>query len=89
MDYERDYPKDWSQFEIEQWEAITEWSNARYDDSLQALYHESLFNFDSGLSYDERTAIREHLNELLEDDWGIDFDAEFDWEDYRAWYDTA
>jgi hypothetical protein len=59
------------------------------DPTAKALYHEGLFAMDSGWSPDQRTAIRDNLRDYLYDTYGIDFDAEFDWDAWRESYADA
>ncbi len=56
-----------------------------YDPTAQALYHEAYFN--RGVwEPEELSAIRESLNSYLIDNYGIDFDAVFDWDAWREAY---
>lgn len=45
--------------------------------------------FLSNESMDLRSFARDQLIEILSDRYGLDFDNEFDWENFRAYYDTA
>lgn len=58
-----------------------------HDDVAEALYHNGFYNFD--VSHDDRMAIRESLSSYLSSEYGIDFQAEFDWESWREGYENA
>lgn len=53
---------------------------------FQAYYDNGLWDFDNAFTREERFAIQESMREYLRDEYGIDFDAVFDWEDYRELY---
>jgi hypothetical protein len=56
------------------------------------LYLQDLFDtamFDPDASQQERETAYSDLVDYLWDQYDIDFDYAFDWEDYREWYDTA
>lgn len=50
----------------------------------QAFY--AAFHPDSGFSHSRRDAFFEYLIDYAEDEYGIDFEEEFDWEGFREWY---
>lgn len=56
------------------------------DERLQIEFHEALF--DRELDAETREEIYNDLLDYL-DELGIDFEAEFDWIEYREWYDAA
>jgi hypothetical protein len=67
-------------------------SNADYaffdDTTAKALYHEAFFapgDWDPS----QLQAIREDLRDYLMNEYGFDFDAEFDWEAWREAYGSA
>ncbi len=57
------------------------------DDHLQALFDAAMFDTDRTST--ERDAIYDELVSYLWDEYQIDFEEVFDWEDYREWYDSA
>jgi hypothetical protein len=59
------------------------------DPVAQALFHEGYFVRDSHFSSEELGAIRDNLNAYLADEYGIDFNAEFDWKIWRNAYAEA
>jgi hypothetical protein len=56
------------------------------DPVAEALFHEAYFVRNSSFNADELSAIRENLNAYMADTYGIDFEAEFDWDIWRAAY---
>jgi len=56
------------------------------DPTAEALFHEAYFVKDSEYNPSELRAIREALQDYLEDNYGIDFNDQFDWETWRASY---
>jgi hypothetical protein len=58
------------------------------DPVAEALYHEAYFNKGSWES-DELSAIRDSLNAYMMDEYGIDFDAAFDWNTWREMYESV
>lgn len=68
--------------------------NAMWDDVggfddlyAQALYHEAYFAMEH--RGDELTAVRDELQDYLLREYGIDFEAEFDWDAWREAYSEA
>lgn len=57
------------------------------DPYLQTLFDAALF--DPDISDEAREQYYQTLVEYLWDNYGIDFEDVFDWEDYRSWYDAA
>lgn len=76
-------PSDWNNDEIALWNDVF----GQQDEYAQALFHAGYF--DSGYEADERSRIRSALQEHLENVYGIDFDAGFDWEAWREAYGNA
>lgn len=63
-------------------------SNEAFNDGfVQNLYDMALFNSD--LSTEEHAYAMDSLKEYLWDEYGVDFDDVFDWEDYREHYEAA
>jgi hypothetical protein len=58
-----------------------------FDQELQSLYHEAMFNFH--LTSDEIITAREQLDDYMQRTYGMDFWNEFDWQAYRTWYDRT
>lgn len=44
---------------------------------------------DSGYSHRERDAFYEYFLDYVQNEYGIDFEEEFDWEAFRDWYGSA
>lgn len=51
------------------------------DPRAQELFSEAFFH--------ENAEAYQDLVDYLWDEYGIDFEDAFDWEDFRAWYDAA
>lgn len=77
-------PQNWSDTESEIWQNSFGEFDVFYDPVAQTLYNEAFFNFDAREG--EVSAIRTALEEYLEREYGIDFDAEFDWDAWRDAY---
>lgn len=54
------------------------------DYSVRELFWDLMY--DNTLLPEQRMAISEELNDLIWDEYGIYFDAIWDWEDFREWY---
>lgn len=59
-----------------------------YDPVAQYLYHEAYFNSDNWGS-GALTRLRDDLRSYLMSEYGMSFDAVFDWEVWREAYDNA
>lgn len=57
------------------------------DEWLQTLYNTSMFDME--MSARDRDFVYQALVDHLEKEYDIDFAAEFDWEGYREWYESA
>lgn len=57
------------------------------DKSLQLLFDVALFDHD--IRPGERDMAYDALVEYMWDEYEIDFDDVFDWDDYREWYEGA
>ena len=58
------------------------WGNdAEADPLVQGMFERAFFD-------DDDQAYRD-LIDLLWDEYGIDFEDAFNWEDFRSWYDAA
>ena len=73
----------WSDRQVDLWGDIVEFG-VTSDGVAESLFHAAYFEFDR--STDEINAIRDTLDQYLMDEYGIDFDAAFDWEAYREMY---
>jgi hypothetical protein len=62
---------------------ITQESNDEY---AQYWFNEYFFNPD--LSDSQREEIYREMVDYMWDEYGIDFEQAFDWEDFREWYDS-
>lgn len=81
------FPDDWDYEERELFkDLIGDEREALEDYDLQDLFHDALFDQDIGP--EERALAYDDLLDYLFDEYDIDFEAEFDWEDYRDWYDS-
>ena len=77
-------PENWSDVERQLWEPF---GDAVDDSMAQTPFNEGYFNPD--LTTDERVAIREALDDYLQDVYGYDFSEIFDWEAWREAYGEA
>jgi hypothetical protein len=53
-------------------------NDTQFDSHAQELFVEAFFN-DNDAAYID-------LVEYMHDEYGIDFEQEFDWQDFREWY---
>jgi hypothetical protein len=75
----------WSSFEEDAFERIgAENAFVFQDEMLQQAFDIGFFNMDVDKDY--REAAREFVEEWLELEYGIEFDAVFDWDDWRENY---
>jgi hypothetical protein len=51
------------------------------------LFWEVMYNDE--LTAGERAELQQELSDYLWEEYGIDFDDVWDWEDFRSWYDAA
>lgn len=68
------------------------YDNLGFGESAQDQTAHDLFwsvYYDNDLSIPGREAVLQELNDYLWDEYGIDFEAVWDWEDFREWYDSA
>jgi hypothetical protein len=90
-------PLDPAQFDLpQQWYGIEEtlFLDLVFDDPIIANdpYLQELFDtalFDPDVQGSMREDAYQAMSQYLWDEYGIDFDDVFDWEDYRDWYDAA
>lgn len=61
-------------------------SNAQ-DSEVHNLFWDLMYNDD--LTRAEREEIHEQLRDYLYDEYGLDFDDIWDWDDFREWYDSV
>lgn len=81
-------PDEWGRNKAALWQDATKaHNNIGYDPDAQALYDAALYSFDE--DPDNRAAILQNLKDYIADTYNVDWDKVFDWEDYRANYDTA
>lgn len=57
------------------------------DLEARRIFDDVMYNDD--LSRDERADRYEDLKDYYFDEYGIDFDELWDWEDFREWYDSG
>lgn len=55
------------------------------DQYAHDLFWDAFYNDD--LTISDRMDIMDQLADYLYDEYGIDFEAIWDWDDFRAWYD--
>lgn len=78
---------EWSEEEKELFDHLLENNrDAHFDRQLEDLFDEAFFR--RGVSREDRNSAYMELNEYLADEYGIDFDDVFEWENYREWYDA-
>lgn len=80
-------PNDWSDAEKNLWHDTFDPIGGFADRQAQALFDAGYFNTD--ISSDDRSAIRDALSDYLMDTYGVDFDEVFDWEAWREAYGEA
>jgi hypothetical protein len=79
-------PDDWDNSENRIWDQLVsgdEWMGG--DPVLQELFDTSFLNPD--VTTDERRDAYDELVEYMWNEYGVDFEDVFDWEDYRVYYD--
>lgn len=87
-DWERDIPGWWEPTEAELFNDLLGGEPELFQDpELQDIFHEALF--DDDIDARSRAESYDDLIAYLWDEYGIDFEADFDWESYREWYDAA
>ena len=75
----------WSSFEEDQFTQLGRSDHDIFhDNDLRNAYDIGWFNQDVDKDY--RTAAREFVVEWLHDEYGIEFDAVFDWDEWRERY---
>jgi hypothetical protein len=77
-------PESWSDTERNLWEPLQGYG-AFDDPTAQALFNEGYFS-PGAWNKDQISAIREHLDDYLMDNYGIVFAHIFDWEAWREAY---
>lgn len=82
-----DLPDDWPDIERELYDDIVHGDPIIGEDrGLQMLFDEAMFDME--LPPWDRDAVYEAMLDYLWDEYGIDFEMDFDWEAYREWYDS-
>lgn len=77
----------WSDRQKSLWTDFDDKHSGLVDDRIaQTLFHEAYFNFD--IDPNTRAAIRENLDAYLLDEYGVDFESEFDWKAYKEMYES-
>ena len=82
---EYDYDRDREQQSL--FEIIGFHEGSPRDDRAHELFYD--FYYNDFLSLAERVQTYDQLVAYLEETYGIDFADIWDWEDFRAWYETA
>lgn len=87
MPRDDDIPDGWDSKEYELFDDVLGGEQEIMEDrELQFLFHEAYFDRDLFGEY--RATFQDGLEEYLWEEYGIDFDLDFDWDDYRDWYDS-
>lgn len=82
-----DTPDDWYSTELVLFDQLINGNeDIGSDYRLQDLFDDALFNGFETLTPEERSDALDELRDYLWDEYGIDFDQEFDWESWREWY---
>lgn len=82
-------PNDWTGFESDMWvDTFAPFEGTFYDAHAQALFDAGFFHTNQ-YSSDEIASIQEQFYQYLHDQYGIDFDDVFDWNEYRENYSEA
>jgi hypothetical protein len=71
----------WSDDEFRMFDELVPNDEAFNDQFLQLAYDYALFSPDQ--DYVTRVAMRDYLIDRLRDEYGVDFETAFDWNDYR------
>lgn len=83
----REDAEQWSNDEQRLFTAMLEGDVGAYGDThLQSLFDRAMF--DPTPDPSQRQAAYDELLSYLWDEYHIDFEEMFDWEDYREWYET-
>lgn len=81
------FPEEWEYEERQLYEDLLGGERESFEDrELQDLFHDALFDLD--IDREEREHAYDDLVDYLYEEYGIDFEADFDWEGYREWYDS-
>lgn len=87
-DGERDIPDWWDSTERDLFgDLLGGEPELEEDNTLQMLFHEAMFDMD--LDAASRAYVYDELMDYLWDEYGIDFELDFDWEAYREWYESG
>lgn len=83
-----DASQNWDETQNTLFDAIIGDSASAADDPyLEGLLHTAFF--EPGIDRDTREETYQYLVEYLWDEYEIDFEDVFDWEEYREWYDNT
>lgn len=83
-----DVPDDWYGDEERLFDRLVSGDDELGNDyHLQDLFDDALFRDD--LTPQEREDAYQELIDYLWEEYQLDFEQVFDWEDYREWYDSA
>ena len=81
--------EDWSFTEQNLWDQVTNSHPELAGDREAEMYYHLGYFSDGDLSGKDMQIMQDALINYLNDNYDIDWDQEFDWEDYREWYDAA
>lgn len=75
------YPEDWSEHEFRMFEDLELPEEAFDDHFIRWAFDQALFSPED--DYQSHMEAMRYLRNRLADDYEIDFDSAFDWEDYK------
>lgn len=79
---------EWGEIEFNLFDSMASGNANLYNDQwIQTLYDAALFDHD--IAGADRGRVLNQLRDRMWEEYGIDFDDVFDWEDYRSAYDNA
>lgn len=81
---------EWEEHNTQDWDTVPAslWDDVTDGLGWQDDYGKMLFDgvFVDPVDADTRQSMFDALREWMDSEYGIDFDAEFDWEGWREWY---
>jgi hypothetical protein len=86
-DWDNYNPYGWEEEVAHLWDDVTVGDGWEHDSYGKMLFETAYVERD--VSPDVRAAAREMLESWFEDRYGYAFDEQFDWDDWREWYETV
>lgn len=83
-----DLPEEWGRNEAALWQDATRFDFRLANDEIAQMYYDAALYTFSDSAEDRRDAIAE-FKQYIEDNYDLDWDDIFDWEEYRANYDSV